>query len=324
MNRRQLLGASASVGLPLRASAQSGLEWPSRPIRVIVTFPPGGPNDIIARLYAPVLGALLKQPIIIDNKPGAGASIGVHAAVQSAPDGYTLVMPNSGALVINPHVRRNMPFRVPEDLTPISILATVPEALAAAPQLGVSNLPELVALARRRPGYINIATAGSSGISHFAAEMLRLRTNTDMTVVTYSGAAPALADLMSGTVHLLFADVPVVLPHFRSGTLRPIALASVRRSPTLPDLPITAESGFPEVLADNWYSLLGPAGLPASVLQRLSEATREASETPSVRDGLAALGAQATATTPAEFLARIARESEVWRGIAREANIRAE
>ncbi|WP_187829894.1 Bug family tripartite tricarboxylate transporter substrate binding protein [Siccirubricoccus phaeus] len=320
MRRRHLL-AAAALALPAPALAQGTGDWPNRPIRLIVPFPPGGPNDIIARLYAQPMMTLLKQPIVVENRAGAGGGIGVDATAKAAPDGYTLVITSSGSLVINPHTG-TLPYKVPDDLTPISIVTLVPEALVAPPSLGVKTLPELIALAKRQPGKINIGTAGAAGISQFAAELLRIQTETDITVVPYRGAAPAVTDLLGGSVQLLFADLPVVMPHLRSGALLPLALASRQRSPSLPDLPITAEYGYPELLADNWYSLLGPARLPAPILAKLSEVAKIASEAPEVKDGLAAQGAQASWTTPEAFRARILQESEVWRRVAQTANIR--
>jgi tripartite-type tricarboxylate transporter receptor subunit TctC len=321
MRRRTLLATAAS--LPATRAFAQGNDWANRPIRIVVPFPPGGPNDIIARLYAPALTAVLKQPIVIENRGGAGGGIGVDAVAKSAPDGYSLVISSSGALVINPHVM-NVPYKVPDDFTPISIVTLVPEALVAHPSLGVKTLPELIALAKRQPGRINIGTAGSAGISQLAAELFKAQTGIDITVVPYRGAAPAVVDLLGGSIQLLFADLPVIMPHIRSNALVPVVLASRQRSPSLPDLPITAEHGFPQVLADNWYSMLGPAKLPAPILAKLSEAVKIASQTPEVRDGLANQGAQATWTTPADFTARLISESEVWRRVAQAANIRAD
>ncbi len=318
MHRRHLLAAAAA--LPVAAGAQPS--WPSRPIRLIVPFPPGGPNDIIARLYAQPLTAMLGQPVVIENRPGAGGVIGVDAAAKAPPDGHTLVLTSSGALVIIPHVTNTVPYRVPQDLTPVSIVTLVPEALVAVPSLGVTDLAGLRALAKRPGSRLAIGTAGAAGISHFAAEMLRLQSGMELTVVPYRGGAPAVTDLRGGQIQLLFADLPVVLPHLRSGALRALVLASTRRSSILPDLPTTAEAGLPEVLADNWYSLLGPAGLPAGVVERLSAALKEASETPAVRDGLREQGATAHWTSPSGFVATIAEESARWRRVAEAAHIR--
>lgn len=325
LHRRHLLAAAAAAGLPLPAQAQAQAQtgdWPNRPIRLLVPYPPGGPNDIIARLYAQPMSALLRQPVVIENRSGAGGTIGVDAAAKAPPDGYTLVVTSSGPLVILPHVSSNMPYRVPQDFTPLSILTLVPEALVATPSLGVKDMAGLIAWGRRNPGRLNIGTAGSAGISHLAAELFRSQTGLDVTVVPYRGAAPAVTDLLGGSIQLLFADLPVIMPHIRSGALTAVVLASKQRHPATPDLPITAEAGFPELLADNWYSILGPAGLPPAIRDRLSAVLKAAAETPEVRDNLAAQGAAAHWTTPAVFGETIARESAIWKRIAEAAHIR--
>ncbi|MBW8268817.1 Bug family tripartite tricarboxylate transporter substrate binding protein [Caldovatus aquaticus] len=324
MTRRGLLlsGAALAAAPALAPRIVHAQEWPSRPIRLVVPFPPGGPNDIIARLYGPRLSALLGQPVVIENRAGAGGVVGTDAVVRSPPDGYTLVITNGGSLVISPHVSSNVPYKVPGDFTLISVVTWVPEALVANPRLGVKTLPELVALARRQPGRLNIGTAGAAGLSHLAAELFKVQTGADVVVVPYRGAAPAVTDLLSGQIQLLFADLPVLMPHIRGGTLAALAMASRRRSAALPDLPTTGEFGYPDLLAENWYCLVGPAGLPPAILARLSEAVRRAAETPEVRDGLAAQGAEAAWTSPAEFAAIVQRESEKWKRIADAAGVR--
>jgi tripartite-type tricarboxylate transporter receptor subunit TctC len=327
--RRHLPGlALAAIGpaTPLRAQTGGGgaADWPTRPIRIVVPFPPGGPNDIIARLYAPQLSALLRQPVVIENRAGAGGVVGTDAAVKAAPDGYTFVITNGGSLVISPHVSSNVPYQVPEGMTLVSVVTRVPEALVANPRLGVRTLPEVVALARREPGRLNIGTAGGAGLSHLAAELFKAQTGVDVVVVPYRGAAPAVTDLIGGQIQLLFADLPVLMPHIRGGTLAALAMASARRSPALPDLPTTGEFGYPELLADNWYCLLAPPRLPEPILARLSAALREASRTPEVRDGLAAQGGEAAWTTPEEFAAFVRQEDAKWRRIALAANVRAD
>lgn len=320
MHRRELmLGTAALAAAPGVSRAQ---DWPSRPVRIIVPFPPGGPNDIIARLYAPQMSALLGQPVVIENRAGGGGVVGTDAAVKSAPDGYTLVITNGGSLVITPHVSSNVPYRVPQDLSLITVVTRVPEALVANPRLGVRTLPELIELARRQPGRLNIGTAGAAGLSHLAAELFKVQTGLDIVVVPYRGAAPAVADLLAGQIQLLFADLPVLVAHIQAGTLTALAMAARARSPALPELPTTGEYGYPEMLAENWYCLLGPPGLPRPVFDRISDAARRASETAEVREGLARQGAEAVWTPPDEFAAFVARESDIWRRIAQGAGIR--
>ena len=320
MQRRAMLTtAGLALAAPRPAAAQA---WPARPIRIIVPFPPGGPNDIIARLYAPQLQAILGQGVVIENRGGGGGVVGTDAALKASPDGYTFAITNGGSLVITPHVSANMPYRVPDDMTLVSVVTLVPEALVANPRLGVKTLAELVALAKREPGRLNIGTAGAAGISHLAAELFRVQTGTDVVVVPYRGAAPAVTDIVAGQIGLLFADLPVILPQIRAGTLTALAMASERRSPVLPDLPTTAEQGFPGLLADNWYCMVAPPRLPEAILERMSAALRTASETPAVRDALAAQGAQAVWTAQAAFAEMVRVESAKWERIARAANVR--
>lgn len=322
MKRRNLLAAAlaASPG----AAAGQGAEWPNRPIRTVVPYPPGGPNDTIARLYAPELGRALRQTVLVENRAGGSGIVGTDHALKSPPDGYTLGIVDSGSLVIVPHTQPTMPYKVPDDLALISVVARVPEALVAHPGLGVRTLPELLDAAKRQPGRFNIGTAGAAGISHLVAIVFKAQTGAEVEVVPYRGAAPAVTDLVAGQIQLLFADLPVILPHIQARALTPIALAARARSPSLPDLPTTGEYGFPRLLAENWYCMVGPAQLPAAVRARLSSAAKQASESASVRDGLAAQGAEAAWTSPQEFAALVQEESAGWRQVARSANVRAE
>ncbi|MBX9700851.1 MAG: tripartite tricarboxylate transporter substrate binding protein, partial [Acetobacteraceae bacterium] len=281
MQRRTVLTASAGLALAVPRRSRAQPAWPTRPVRLIVPFPPGGPNDIIARLYAPPLQAILGQPVVIENRGGGGGVIGTDAAIKSPPDGSVFAVTNGGSLVISPHVSGNVPYRVPDDMTLVSVVTLVPEALVANPRLGVRDLAGLVALARREPGRLNIGTAGAAGISHLAAELFNAQiteqTGAGVTVVPYRGAAPAVTDLVAGQIQLLFADLPVILPQIRAGTLTALALASTRRSAVLPDLATTGEQGFPGLLADNWYCMVAPPRLPEPILARMSDALRQAS-----------------------------------------------
>lgn len=323
MKRRHILAAMAAATPIAAAQGQTG-DWPNRPIRTIVPFPPGGPNDIIARLYAPQLGEALRQTVLVENRAGGSGVIGTDYAIKSAPDGYTLGVIDGGSLVIVPHTQPTMPYKVPDDVSLISVVARVPEAVVANPRLGVKTLPELLELAKRQPGRLNIGTAGAAGISHLAAFVFKAQTGAEVEVVPYRGAAPAVTDLVAGQIHLLFADLPVILPHIRAGALTPLALAARSRSPSLPDLPTTGEFGFPRLLAENWYCMVGPAQLPAAIRARLSAAAKAASESAPVRDGLAAQGAEAAWTSPQDFAALVQEESASWRQVARSANVRAE
>ncbi len=317
MRRRGLIATACLAALGAQAQGQPPApEWPNRPIRLIVPFPPGGPNDIFARLLAPHYTALLRQPVVIENRGGGGGVVGTDAAIKATPDGHTLTLTNGGSLVITPHVSANMPYRVPDDVSLISVVTRVPEALVIHPRHGLYSLPALAEQAKRQPGRFNIGTAGAGGISHLAAELFKRQAGIEITVAPYRGAAPAVTDLVAGTIDLLFADLPVLLPQIRAGSLVALAMASSQRSPSLPEVPTTAEAGYPGVLADNWYALVGPARLPDPVLARLSAVIREVSRMPEVRDVLAAQGAEAVWTAPADFAAFVQRESAKWREVA--------
>ena len=323
MQRRTLIAAALATPALGPALAQAQAEWPNRPIRTIVPYPPGGPNDIIARLYAPALQAALRQSVLVENRAGGSGVIGADYVLKSPADGYTLGTIDGGSLVIAPHTQPTMPYRVPEDVALLSIVTKVPEALVASPKLGVKTLPELLELARRRPGALNIGTAGAAGISHLAAYLFKAQTGVAAEVVTYRGAAPAVTDLMGGQIDLLYADLPVILPHIRAGAIMALHLAARQRSPALPELLTAGEYGYPRLLAENWYCTIGPRGLPAAVQGRLTAALKAASEAPSVRDGLAAQGAEAVWTSQEEFADTVARESATWREIVLSSGVRA-
>lgn len=320
MRRREFLGALAV--LPAAPALAQGT-WPNRPVRTIVPYPPGGPNDIIARLYAPALGAALGQPVLVENRAGGSGVIGTDYVLKSAADGYTLGTIDGGSLVIAPHTQPSMPYRVPEDVTLLSVVARVPEALVATPGLGVETLPALLELARQKPGTLNIATAGAAGISHLTAHLFRQQTGAQVEVVPYRGAAPAVTDLVASQVQLLFADLPVILPHIKAGALIPLALAARQRSPSLPALRTTGEFGFPRLLAENWYCSVAPQGLPAAATQRLTAALRTASETAAVREGLAAQGAEAVWTSQEEFAALVREQSANWAQVVAASGVKA-
>ncbi len=316
MRRRPLLAA----GLLLPAIARAQDNWPNRPIRIVVPFPPGGPNDLIARLYAPELSRTLGTPVVIENRAGGAGVVGADNVVKSAPDGYSFAIVNGGSLVITPHVQ-SMPYQV-ADVGLVSEVANVPEALVATPRLGVNTLPELLDYAKAHPGSLNIGTAGQGGISHLAAVLFETETRAGITVVPYRGAAPAVTDLLAGQIQLLFADLPPVLAQVKGGTLKALALAARQRSPALPDLRTTVEYGFPRVLAENWYCMIGPRNLPPAILSRMSDAVKAASQSAPVRDGLVSQGAMPSWTSVEDFAKRVREDSAVWAEVARGANIR--
>ena len=248
--------------------------------------------------------------------------IGTDYVLKSPPDGYTLGTIDGGSLVIAPHVQASMPYRVPEDVAPITPVTLVPEALVAHPGIGVKTLPELLDLARRKPGTLNIGTAGGAGISHLAAYMFKNLTGAQVEVVLYRGAAPAITDLVGGQIQLLFADLPPLLPHIRANAIVPLTLAARKRSPALPDLRTTGEYGFPNLLAENWYCAVAPRGTPQPILDRLSAAYKEASEQPALREALQQQGAQAHWLSMPDFARFIAEDSAIWRQVVKTSGVK--
>ena len=260
---RTLLAALALSLVPVAATAQ---DFPNKPIRLIVPFPAGGPNDIIARVVGQRMSELIKQPIVIDNRGGQGGVLGTDAVAKAAPDGYTIGIVSASSLVINPTLER-APYDVAKDFAPVTLVTTVPEMLVVASNVAAKNMSELIALAKAEPGKLNFASAGVGGLPHLAGELFKLTAGIDIVHVPYRGAAPAINDLLGQQVQMAFLDLPVLLPHIQSGMLRPIALGAPQRAPTSPNVPTTAEVGMPDLLIENWYGMIAPAGTPSEYRQ---------------------------------------------------------
>lgn len=310
LSRRGLVAASTlALAAPRAARAQA---WPQRPVRIIVPFPPGGPNDIIARLYQPEIQRILGQSVVIENRAGAGGLVGTDAAVKAAPDGYTFACTNGGSLVISPHVT-TVSYRVPEEVGLLSIVCRVPEALVASPKLGVRTFADLLALARREPNRLNIGTAGAAGISHLAAELFVAQTRSDIVVVPYRGAAPAVADTVAGNVKIVASGLPPVLAQARQGRLRIIAVTTPRRSPAIPDVPTLEEAGITGFDMSNAVGIVVPRGSPAEAIARLNAAANAALKEPEVRKVFLDNGAEPLGSTVEEHTAFVRREREHYR-----------
>jgi tripartite-type tricarboxylate transporter receptor subunit TctC len=314
-------GLAAAV-LALAAGTVQAQSFPSKPIHIVVPFPAGGPNDFFGRVMGNKLSQMVGQPVVIENKAGAAGVAGVDFVSKSTPDGYTLVLTSMGAVAIVPAISDKTPYDPFKDLAPITLVATVPEVLVAIPKLGVKTLPELIAKAKANPGKINFASAGSGGMPHLAGESLKREAHIDIVHVPYRGAAPAVNDLVGGQVDIIFLDIPVLLPHIEAGTLIPLALASGKRAPTLPQVPTTAEMGLPNVLADNWYGLLAPGGTPPATVQRLNQIVSAALKEPEVQAGFAKQGAQAVGNPSAEFAAFMRSEATRWGSLAKEVGVK--
>ena len=316
LNRRALLALSSAVCWPSLSRAQSA--WPSRPLRIVVPFPPAGTTDILARALAPELQKALGQPVVIDNRPGAGGNTG-SADVAHATDGHTLVMGTVGTHAINQSLYPKMPFDPVKDFAPVSLVAAVPNVLVMNPQraqyYNVNSVADLVRAAKANPGKMNMSSSGNGTSIHLAGELFKTLTGTYMVHFPYRGSGPALIDLMGGNMDLMFDNLPSALPHIRSGKLKAIAVTSARRSEALPDLPTIAESGLPELKsyeASSWFGLLAPSSQPADQVARLQREVAKALATPVMKERMAAQGAVPGGGTSAEFAALIASETAKW------------
>jgi tripartite-type tricarboxylate transporter receptor subunit TctC len=287
-------------------------EFPSRTIRFIVPFPAGGPSDIMSRILTEKMAAVLGQNIVIENRAGAGGLTGIAAVAKAEPDGYTVGMSPSSSLAMNVSLREHMPFHPVKDLALITQVTSVPEVLVVGDALPVRTVDELVAMAKAQPGKLTFASTGPGGMPHLAMELLKITAHIDLVHAPYTGAAPAVNDLLGGHVQLMFADVPVLLSAVQSGKLRALAVGSRMRAATLPQVPTMAELGMPQVEADNWYGLVAPIATSPAVLARLHEAAVEALHAVEVRDRLAAQGAVAVGNPSSEFKAYVESEIERW------------
>jgi tripartite-type tricarboxylate transporter receptor subunit TctC len=311
--------ALVALMVPATGFAQ---DFPNRSIKLIVPFPAGGPADTIARIYAEKMQALLGQPVIIDNRSGAGGITGVDAVAKADPNGYTLGISSPGALAINPSVQTNMPYNVQKDLKPISLVVRVPEVLVVAPNVKASTVEELLALSKAQD--INFASTGAGSMPHLAAELFKLKSGVKAQHVPYRGAAPAVNDLLGSQVQWMFADIPVLLPHIKAGTFKAIGLGSTKRSPALPDLKTFVEQGLPEVLADNWYGLIAPVATPPDIIAKLNKAANDAAKSKEVIDKLAVQGVDAEGSTPEVFAKMIEDETKKWGDVIRATGIKLE
>jgi tripartite-type tricarboxylate transporter receptor subunit TctC len=305
---------------PGMAAAQ---DFPTRSIRLIVPFPPGGPNDIIARVVGQRISELIKQPVLIDNRGGQAGVLGTDAVAKANPDGYTIGIVSASALVISPTMEK-VPYDVAKDFAPVTLVVTVPEMLVVASNVPAKNMAELVALAKAQPGKLNFASAGVGGLPHLAGELFKLTAKIDIVHVPYRGAAPAINDLLGQQVQMTFLDLPVLLPHIKVGTLRPIALGAPQRAPTAPDVPTTAEVGMPDLLIENWYGMIAPAKTPKNIVAALNRIANEAMAVPSVKEKLADQGLTVAGDTPEHFRGFIDAETKKWAKVIKDAGVATE
>jgi tripartite-type tricarboxylate transporter receptor subunit TctC len=313
----RMLAATILLLSPAAAWAE---DFPIKPIKLIVPFPPGGPNDIIARVVGQRMSEIAHQPVVIDNRSGQAGVLGTDAVAKSTPDGYTIGIVSSSALVISPTMEK-VGYDVQKDFAPITLVATVPEMLVVASNVPARRMSELVALAKSQPGKLNFASAGTGGITHLAGELFKLTAKIDIVHVPYRGAAPAINDLLGQQVQMAFLDLPVILPHIKAGTLRGIALGAPTRASTAPDIPTTAEVGMPDILIENWYGMMAPAATPPAVVAALNKVATQAMADPSVKEKLADQGLTLEPQTPDEFRALIKVETRKWAKVIKDAGI---
>src|SRR5215831_7643761 len=321
--RKLLSGIIA--GLLLAASAGHGQEaYPNRPIQLVVTFPAGGSADFVARLLAERISRTLKQQVVIVNRGGAAGSLGARAVATSQSDGYTLVLTSVGALTINPAISRIKPYNTLQDFAPISRVAKVYEVTMASKESGLQSLIQLVAAAKASSHTLRYGSTGTGSISHLAGELMKQVTGIDLVHIPYTGGATAMADLLAGRVELLIADIPAYLPHIQSGAVIALAVNSSERTSAAPSIRTAIEQGFPDIVADNWFGLLAPAGTPPAVIATLHQAAVAALADPSLKENFARAGASPVPQSPEEFRAYIATEESRWGHIIKRAKIQQE
>jgi len=322
--RSTLLAAAVGMaGAAALAQAAPPGSFPQKPVRLVVTYPPGGTVDAVARIIGPKLSLRWGQPVIIDNRAGGGGLIGGDIVVKAPADGYTLLFDASNQAQ-NPALKKNMPFDTQRDLKPVSLLVKVPNVLVVNPQFEAHTVKALIALAKARPGQINYASSGNGSAQHLAGELFNVMTQTQMTHVAYRGGGPAMVDVMAGQVPVFFASVASALPYIKSGKLSPVGIAGLKRSPVMPEVPTIAESGVPGYESSEWNAVLAPAGTPQAIVDQVSRDIAAVLADREVNARLIALGAEVIGSTPAELERFRRSEIERWTKLARQAHIELE
>jgi len=305
MNIRALLAVALGATALLQAASAAAQAWPAKPIRLVVPFPPGGSTDIVARIVSQKLAERLGQSIVIENRGGAGGTLGTAVAAKAAPDGYTLTVASTSTHVVAPSVYTRLDYDPARDFAPISLMAVSPYLLVVTPALPAKTLQELVALAKKQPGKLNYASAGVGSTTHLAMEMLKSVSGTFMLHIPYNGNGPAGTALIGAQVEVLFGSLPALLPHAKSGRARALAVGTPKRSPSLPDVPTVAESGYPGFDASLWLAIMAPAGTPQPILERLNREIVALIGAADTREALDKAGAEPLTSTPAELAAMI-------------------
>ncbi len=314
-----LMGVTAlSIG-----SVALGETYPARPVHLIVTYPPAGSSDLMARILAQKLSELWAQPVIVENKAGAAGSIGMDYAAHQPADGYSFVIGNLGPVVVNPLLSK-VPFDVERDFLPVSLIATGPNVLVVNPKTPAKTLGELIAYARANPGKLNFGSGGAGSVAHLSGEMLKSLAHVDIVHVPYKGGILSVNDLIAGHVQIVFSDALPVMQHIRAGTLRALAITSPERSPLVPDVPTCVESGVPGLVAVNWWGVLLPAGTPKPITDKFYADLLKVMQDPEVKDKFAQLGVEALSGTGEQFAAYMRAETAKYAKLIKDANIHSE
>ena len=311
---------AACVSLSAAAADDS---YPTRPVRLLVPFAPGGGADALSRIITPKMHDALGQAWVVDNRGGAAGNIAAETVAKAAPDGYTALMGFSTVLTVNPSLYK-LPYSVTKDLQPVTLLATAQYILVIHPSVAATNLKDFIALAKQKPGSLNYASAGVGSPLHLAAELFKKRAGIDMAHLAYKGGGPAAVAVLAGEAQVLFASVASSIPQVKAGKLKALATTGTKRSKVAPDLPTIAESGFPGFEVSSWYALLVPAKTPAAIVNQIRGAAIKAVELPDVQEAMSRQGLDVETSTPQELAARMSAETAVWAGVIKDAGIKAE
>ncbi|CAN0187732.1 unnamed protein product, partial [Phaeothamnion confervicola] len=314
--------AAAFAVLAAAASAAQAQDFPTRPIRMVIAFPPGGPTDFVGRIVAEKVKDLLGQPVLIENKAGANGALGADFVVKAEPDGHTVFLSTVGAVAILPNMRTDMPYDVLRDFAPVTLVVRNTTTLVVRTEHPAKTVQELTAMAKAKPGELAFASTGVGSTTHLAMELYQSAAGIKFVHVPYRGAAPAMTDLLGGQVHAFFGDVPVLMPQIKAGKVRALAAASGQRNPMLPDVPTLAEAGYPDTSSDNWYGLLAPSKTPPAVVAKLNAAFVAAINDPVVKEKLVQSGAIPVANTPAQFGQILKDELARWGRVVKDKGIK--
>jgi len=317
------IAAALLIAVPFSGGA-AAQAWPEKPVRFVVGFTPGGPSDILARALGQKLAESWTQQTVIENRPGAGGNIAAEVVAKSAPDGYTWLLGNNSILATNQSLYGKLGYDPVKDFAPVALVAIQPNILVVNPNVPVSSVKELIALAKAKPGALNYASSGSGAAAHLAGELFKAMTGVQMVHVPYKGAQPALTDVIAGQAQLMFATSASVIPYIKAGRLRALAVTTAQRSPTVPELPTLSEAGVPGFEAITWHGVVVPAATPVPLVERLNADIVRALRTQDLRERLESLGAELATGTPQDFAEYIAREIPKWAKVVKDSGARAE